>query len=75
MMTPDFEQLDLRTLLELYLQETKAFSAALGRGADWNELETTRLRIRELSAYINRKSKEEPARGHRQRGSQPPHGD
>ena len=74
-MMRDFEQLDLRTLLELYLQETKAFSAALGRGANWNELETQRLRIRELSDCINRKTKEESVKGHRQRGSKPPHGD
>jgi hypothetical protein len=71
----DFEHLDLRTLLELYLQETKAFSAALGEGASWDELERKRLRIRELSACINKKYKSDDTKDQRSRGSRPPHGD
>lgn len=71
----DFEQLDLRTLLELYLQETKAFSAALGKGASWDELETKRLRIRALSACINRKYQSHAPNNQRSRDDKPPHGD
>ena len=73
-MTNDFERLNLRTLLELYMNEAKEFSSALSRGESWNLLKEKRTRIKHLSECINRKYKEQHIDSERRRDL-PPHGD
>lgn len=72
-MEKDFVQMDMKTLLETYMTEAKAFSEALSRGASWETLREKRMYIRMLSESINRRYKESyhPER----RRDSPPHGD
>jgi hypothetical protein len=73
-MERDFEQYDLRTLLELYMQEAKEFSSALENSRSWEELRARRLRIKEISASISKKYQEQYDSSARRR-DMPPHGD
>lgn len=50
-----FENQDIQTLLNLYLQEARAFSAALKKGASWEELRAKRKLIKEINEVLNRK--------------------
>lgn len=72
-MENEFERLNLRTLLEIYMEESKKFSTALRAGASWQALLEKRVRIRSIGLFINKKYDElsrEP-RCH----NQPLHGD
>lgn len=73
-MERDFEQYDLRTLLELYMREAKDFSYALQNNRSWEELRTKRLRIKEISACISKKYQDQYDSSARRR-DMPPHGD
>jgi|GEM_PF-2743885 len=59
MMENDYGRLNLRTLLELYMDEAKEFSTALSNGASWDLLKEKRMNIKLLSEFINRKYKEQ----------------
>jgi hypothetical protein len=72
-MEHDYGRLDLRTLLELYMDEAKEFSSALSKGASWDILKEKRMHIKLLSEYINRKYKEQYYSERRR--DLPPHGD
>lgn len=72
-MEPEFERFDISILLETYMKESKEFSTALEQGASWDSLEKKRLRIRLISALINKKY-DELYGAHRLR-NKPPHGD
>jgi hypothetical protein len=72
-MEKEFERLDLRTLLDSYMQESKEFSTALKAGASWQTLQERRDRIRRISALINKKYDE--LYGTSRRRHRPPHGD
>ena len=69
-----FEQYDLHTLLELYMQEAKDFSQALQNNRSWEELKAKRLRIKEISASISKKYQQQYDSSARRR-DMPPHGD
>jgi hypothetical protein len=73
-MGQELERYDLRTLLELYMQESKAFSAALSGGATWQELRDRRVRIKKINECINQKYNADHPTG-RRRDDLPPHGD
>lgn len=70
----DIERLDLQGLLDLYMQESKEFSAALSRGASWEELKDRRQVIKHINEYISKKYTKHYGEG-RRRDDQPPHGD
>jgi hypothetical protein len=72
-MEKEFERLDLRTLLDTYMKESKEFSTALKAGASWQSLEKRRDRIRQISTLINKKYDE--LYGTDRRRDKPPHGD
>jgi hypothetical protein len=73
-MEHEFERYDLRTLLELYLNESKEFSEALTGNRPWEELKVKRLRVKEISAWISKRYQEQYTSSHRRRDA-PPHGD
>ena len=66
-----FENQDIQTLLNLYMQEAKAFSAALKGGASWEELRSKRGLIKEINEVLNRKY-EQSYPGKRRRDSGAP---
>jgi len=72
-MEPEFERFDLRTLLDIYMKESKEFSVALQEGASWQALQERRLRIRAINHFISKKY-DELYSGYRLR-NKPPHGD
>lgn len=72
-MENNWENEDLRTLLDAYMRESKLFSAELQEGASWLELQEMRQRIRRLHELINRKY-DEIYVSQRVR-HRPPHGD
>ena len=72
-MENNWENEDLRTLLDAYMRESKLFSAELQGGASWLELQEMRQRIRRLHELINRKY-DEIYDSQRVR-YKPPHGD
>lgn len=72
-MEKELDRLDLRTLLETYMNESRAFSEALKAGASWQSLEDRRDRIRKISRLINKKY--EGIYGMQRRRDKPPHGD
>jgi hypothetical protein len=69
----DIERLDLRSLLELYMEESREFSTALSRGASWEELKNRRQIIKYINACIKHKYTENYDTSRRR--DQPPHGD
>jgi hypothetical protein len=72
-MSNEYEQYDLATLLTLYMEESKAFSDALNKGASWQLLYERRIRIREISERINQKYQESYLHSGRRRDNKPPH--
>ena len=72
-MEHDYGRLNIRTLLELYMEEAKEFSDALSKGASWEILRERRMTIKLLSEHINRKYKEQYYSERRR--DLPPHGD
>lgn len=72
-MENEFEHYDLRTLLDLYIKESKDFSTALKAGASWHVLQEKRTRIRLINFLINKKHDE--TNGSERFRNKPPHGD
>lgn len=72
-MENELEKYDLATLLTMYMEESKAFSAALSKGASWQLLREQRIRIRKISECINKKYKDNYDRSGRRRDNLPPH--
>ena len=72
-MSNEFEKYDLATLLSIYMEESKAFSAALSNGTSWQTLRDKRVRIREISECINKKYKNNYNDASRRRDNLPPH--
>lgn len=72
-MNPELQHCDLRTLLDIYLKESKKFSTALEEGVGWQTLQEKRQYIRAISTLINKKY-DELYGAHRFR-NRPPHGD
>jgi len=72
-MSNELEKYDLASLLLLYMEESKAFSEALNKGASWQALRERRLRIREISECINKKYKGHDSHSGRRRDDLPPH--
>ncbi len=72
-MEQDYGRLDLRTLLELYMDEAKELSVALSNGASWDVLKEKRMHIKLLSEHINSKYKQQYYTERRR--DAPPHGD
>ena len=72
-MSYEFEKYDLAALLSMYMEESKAFSQALNKGASWHALREKRVRIREISECINKKYKENYSQLGRRRDNLPPH--
>lgn len=70
----DIERLDLQSLLDLYMQESREFSAALSQGASWEELKDRRQVIKLINECISNKYIKHYGNG-RRRDDQPPHGD
>lgn len=72
-MERDIEKLEIGELLDLYMEESKAFAQALETGASWRKLREQRLRVQAISIQINRKYKEEKNGSVRRRDQGPPH--
>ena len=72
-MENEFEHYDLRTLLDLYMKESKEFSTALEAGASWKILQEKRTRIRLVNFLINKRYDE--TKGSERFRNRPPHGD
>lgn len=72
-MSNELEKYDLAALLSLYMEEAKAFSEALNNGASWQALREKRVRVREISAYINKKYQDHYNHSGRRRDNLPPH--
>jgi hypothetical protein len=72
-MENEFEHYDLRTLLDIYMKESKEFSTALKAGASWQTLQERRTRIRLINFLINKRYDE--ANGPQRFRDKPPHGD
>jgi hypothetical protein len=72
-MKNEFEHYDLRTLLDIYMKESKEFSTALEAGASWQILQEKRTRISLINFLINKKYDE--ANGSERFRNRPPHGD
>jgi hypothetical protein len=73
MMRSELEKYDLGNLLSLYMEESKAFSEALNKGASWQALREKRVRIREINECIKNKYKENNSQFERRRENLPPH--
>lgn len=71
-MKNEFEQYDLAALLSMYMEESKAFSTALSRGASWQELREKRIRIRKINECINTKYGQGYTQEDRRRDNLPP---
>ena len=71
-MKNEFEKYDLATLLSMYMEESKAFSTALSRGASWQELKEKRVRIRKINECISAKNAQTYEPEERRRDNQPP---
>lgn len=72
-MSKELEKYELTALLALYMEEAKAFSEALNQGASWQALRERRVRIREISEYINKKYRDQYDHSGRRRDNLPPH--
>jgi hypothetical protein len=72
-MSNEFEKYDLASLLSMYMEESKAFSLALNKGASWQALREKRQRIREISECINKKYQDSYRHSGRRRDNLPPH--
>lgn len=71
-MMNEFEQYDLATLQSMYMEASRAFSAALSRGASWETLREKRKRIREISECISAKTSQNNTEPGRRRDGLPP---
>jgi hypothetical protein len=72
-MKSSFQQYDLNKLLEMYMQEGRAFSEALSKGASWQELKERHILIRMINECINEKYKDQYKQMNRRRDEKPPH--
>lgn len=72
-MENEFERYDLRTLLDLYMKESREFSTALEADASWQLLQEKRTRIRLINFLINKRYDE--VNGSERFRNRPPHGD
>ena len=54
-MMKEIEQNDLRTLLEIYMNESKEFSKALEFGATWKILQEKRGKVKVIGELISKR--------------------
>ncbi|MBA2746047.1 MAG: hypothetical protein H0U44_07480 [Flavisolibacter sp.] len=56
-MEQDFERMNIKRLLDLYMEESRIFSKALESGICWRQLHMLSNRIRRIGNLINFKRK------------------